>query len=62
MGLINEIKVMATCTFDNKEKVTDYFYVKTFNKGLWKDKMALQIKNNLNSSGIYRKCVKVIVH
>lgn len=53
---------MATCTFDNKEKVTDYFYVKTFNKGLWKDKMALQIKNNLNSSGIHRKCVKVIVH
>lgn len=60
MGLINEIKVMAT--FDNGEKVTDYFYIKTFNKGLWKDKMALQIKNNLNSSGIRKKCVKVIVH
>lgn len=62
MGLIREIRVMATCTFDNDEKVTGYFYVKTFNKGLWKDKMALQIKNNLNSSGIRKKCVKVRVH
>lgn len=34
MGWISEIEVMATCTFDNGKKVTGYFNVRTFNKGL----------------------------
>ena len=62
MEWISEIQVMATCTFDNGRKLTARFNVRTFNKGLWKEEMALQIKNNLNSSGVNRKCVKVRVH
>lgn len=62
MGWISEIEVMATCTFDNGKKLTARFNVRTFNRGLWKDEMALQIKNSLNSSSIRRKCVKVRVH
>ena len=62
MGLINEIEVMATCTNVDGEKFTGYFYIKTFNKGMWKDKMAVQIKNSLNQSGIKKKIVEVRVH
>ncbi len=62
MGWISEIEVMATCTFDNGKKLTAHFNVRTLNRGLWKDEIALQIKNSLNSSGMYRKCVKVRVH
>ena len=62
MEWISEIKVMATCTFDNGKKLTALFNVRTFNKGLWKEEMALQIKNNLNSSRVNSKCVKVRVH
>lgn len=62
MGLINEIKVMATCTNVDDERFTGYFYVKTFNKGMWKDRIAIQIKNSLNQSGIKKKIVRVRVH
>lgn len=62
MGLINEIKVLATCTNVDGESFTAEFYVTTFNKGMWKDKMAIQIKNSLNQSGIKKKIVNVRVH
>lgn len=62
MGLIGEIKVMATCTFDNGEKFTGVFYAKTLGKGLWKEAMALQIKKSLNTLSIRKKCVHVRVH
>lgn len=62
MALITEIKIMATCTNVAGEKFTGYFYVQTFNKGMWKENMAEQIKKSLNVSGITKKIVHVRVH
>ena len=60
--IFGEIKVWATCTTENGDKFTAEFCIRTVGKGMWKEQIATQIKNGLNSSGIKKRIKFVDVH
>lgn len=60
--ITSDIKVLATLTNVDGEKITVSIEFRTAKRGMFKEEMERQILESMNNNGIVKKIIKVRVH
>lgn len=60
--ITSDIKVLATLTNVDGEKITVSIEFRTAKRGMFKEEMERQILESMNNNGIVKKIIEVRVH